>query len=107
MRARKVPGSAEGSLIFPNVGGGGIISRMELVFSRLGACFSILSRKGAHFATDKTMLLSFMDRDIWNLIVSQGHGHFTVFAQKLFTAPKLTESQSQWWTFGKPPRARA
>jgi hypothetical protein len=53
------------------------------------------------------MLLSFMDRDIWNLIVSQGHGHFTVFAQKLFTAPKLTESQSQWWTFGKPPRARA
>ena len=54
------------------------------------------------------MLLSFMDRDIWNLIVSQGHGHFTVFAQNV--------SNPQSWrkvnpnggrAFGKPPRTRA
>ena len=56
---------------------------MELVFSDYLLVFPFYLEKARTFATDKTMLLAFMDRDIWNLIVSQGHSDDSEYAYRL------------------------
>ena len=60
----------------------------SLCFLDLELVFPFYLEKARTFATDKTMLLAFMDRDIWNLIVSQGHGHFTVLYKTFHRGPQ-------------------